>query len=337
MSRDLTSWEPGPVVPVPKKSRDIFGLGDVGPDFSRNPSSFLIMRELLYLGPAETFTEQAAKALNRRLGDEFRLVPKRSLEELIESVDASTVAVVPYYNLYEGLIQETLDLITEHRRAIAAAQRVAVRFAFGRWRGAPTDVVYSHPKALAQCSTFLSKNFRESRKQEVLSTSEATRIVAEQRAGAAIARRQALEKAELEIIADDIGNLQYGRTNYTEFLFVVDDDSRSPFSESQSLRTMVAVIPTVDRVGLLADILGQLAFFGINLLKIHSRPGLVDPPDNTPFEHDPQMFYLEMETPQDEPAFRLCLESLNMRLARAGECSEDCVRILGKYPLFLEE
>ncbi len=297
------------------------------------------MPELHYLGPAETFAEQAAKTLERTLGDRFDLIPKRSLEELIENVDDSTFAVVPYYNLYEGLVQETLDLITENGRHIAAAQRISVKFAIGRFPGTSPDaddVVYSHPKAIPQCSVFLSQHFRYIRRQEVLSTAEATRVVVEKRSGLAIARREALQKAGLEIIADDIGNRQYGRTNFTEFLLVTGNGS-VPFKPLETVsksRTMIAVIPTSDRVGLLADILGQISFFGINLLKIHSRPGLIEPVNDVPIAHDPQMFYLEMETPTVWRIFELCMETLNLRLSRTGESSDHCVRVLGTYPLF---
>ena len=78
-------------------------------------------------------------------------------------------------------------------------------------------------------------------------------------------------------------------------------------------RTLIAIVPTVDYVGLLADILGQIAFFGINLLKIHSRPAPSD--DDGPA---PQMFYLETDTPAGSPELRLCFETLEMRLAKQG-------------------
>ena len=95
---------------------------------------------------------------------------------------------------------------------------------------------------------------------------------------------------------------------------------------------MIAVIPSVDRVGLLAEILGQIAFFGINLLKIHSRPALSD--HST--QNAPQMFYLEMQTKTESKEFQLCRATLDLRLTLGNQTpkADGVVRLLGDYPLF---
>jgi prephenate dehydratase len=111
------------------------------------------------------------------------------------------------------------------------------------------------------------------------------------------------------------------------------DVTPQPSPESY-VRTLIAIIPTVDRVGLLADILGQIAFFGINLLKIHSRPALADA-----YGTAPQMFYLETDIAADSTDLRLCIETLDLRLAKQGDCDyhsqhgsgHKVVRLLGTY------
>lgn len=293
---------------------------------------------LFYLGPEETFSEQAAKSLLRRSGACMSLVPAKTLQQAIRPLDSFSPreeetdwAVVPYYNLYEGLIQETLDLVTEYRLTILAAERVSIRFALGGLESSSSrdaETIFSHPKALAQCSDYLRRHFPRAAQREIESTAGAVEKIAATSTGLAIARREAFLRYALPILAEDIGNRQYGRANYTEFLLI--GRSARSFAEAKRYRTMVAVIPAVDYVGLLADILGQIAFFGINLLKIHSRPALFE--HETP--NDPQMFYLEMETRIDSREFRLCRDSLELRLARGKEGGEAVVRLLGEYPLF---
>ncbi len=299
-------------------------------------------RSLYYLGPEETFSEQAARLLGRRSGEAFALQPVKTLQQAIRGAIAGEsqgdCAVLPYYNLYEGLIQETLDLITEHQLAILAAQRVAIRFALGGYpqgqhsegsgKNGDSETIFSHPKALAQCSDYLGKHFPQAEQRETGSTAAAVEQLTASRNGLAIARAEAFEKRGISILAEDIGNRQYGRANYTEFL-MIGRASRT-FPEAERYRTMVAIIPNVDRVGLLGEILGQIAFFGINLLKIHSRPALSEHET----KHDPQMFYLEMASRADSREFRLCRESLDLRLGRTGPDGEGSVRLLGEYPLF---
>jgi prephenate dehydratase len=287
------------------------------------------MQKIHYLGPVGTFTEQAAKMFQNYLPNDYELVPRRTLQDAINFAANDGLAVVPYYNLYEGLIQETLDCVTEYQLTIIAAQRVPVCFAIGGITFEPP--VFSHQKALAQCSDYLKNKLPGSEQTETSSTSEAAKQVAKTKSGLAIARREALEQNGLTVFADDIGNRQYGRANYTEFL-LIGREKLLFAADNQPNRTMVAVIPSVDRVGLLAEILGQVAFFGINLLKIHSRPALSD--HSTP--NAPQMFYLEMQTKTESKEFQLCRATLDLRLTLGNQTNkaDGVVQLLGDYPLF---
>ncbi|MDR1382730.1 MAG: hypothetical protein LBJ67_02610 [Planctomycetaceae bacterium] len=299
------------------------------------------MNTIYYLGPPETFTEQAAKnfanILDSKTTDASTLVQQPNLTKTITAVTLpEQFAVMPYYNLIEGLIQETLDLLVEHRLTIYAARQIPVQFALGGFLPKEHDdalTVYSHPKALAQCTVFLQRHYPTAILRETPSTAQGVRQVAENRFGLAVARREALEKSGIPVLQDNIGNRQYSRQNYTEFLFAGTPEN--PVSHqlptTKHRRTLIAVIPTVDRVGLLADILGQIAFFGINLLKIHSRPALTEVRGQ---EHAPQMFYLETDVAADSPELQLCIETLNMRLVKQGEIANHrVVRILGSYCL----
>ena len=92
------------------------------------------------------------------------------------------------------------------------------------------------------------------------------------------------------------------------------------------MRTMVVITPDLDEPGLLALILGQVAFHRINIAKIHSRPLFLAGAGDT----EPQMFYLELMCPLALPALALCVESLRHRFGRL-----ESVRLLGQFPRLL--
>ena len=323
------------------------------------------MTVIHYLGPVGTFSELAAQTLGgdlrvmlpERVDGGCSLVPQPTVSRAIAAIDGpDAFAVVPYYNLLEGLIQETLDLIVEHKLEVLSARQIPIRLAIGGFvPDAPNAElpVFSHPKALPQCSVFLEKHFSAATYHETFSTSQAVRHVADKRLGLAIARRETLESLAVPVLHDDIGNRQYSRQNTTEFLLVGQktagksdkkgcrhQNGNASDGQPGAIRTLIAIIPMVERVGLLADILGQFAFFGINLLKIHSRPALTDI-----YGPSLQMFYIETDVAADTPELRLCIESLSMRLAEQGDGDDllrhgnghKVVRVLGTYYLFITE
>jgi prephenate dehydratase len=286
--------------------------------------------KLHYLGPTGTFTEQAAKKLARRAGLNVEMAAAPSIQAVfatLRTAGCGAAAVVPYYNYLEGLVQETIDGIFETGATIAAAQRMPIVFSLGRSpRGGSASVVYSHGKGLSQCSDYLAQHYPNARLEAVSSTAEAARLAAITPGALAIARREALQLAGLDVVAEDIGNLTRGRKNYTEFLLL--GAAPPPARPHEQFRTMVAVHPYEDRVGLLSDILNQFAFYRINLAKIHSRPGVrsVD----TAF--DPQMFYFEATCRDTDPDFVQCAAAINYRLGVPNYPPP--FQSLGCYPLF---
>ena len=282
-----------------------------------------------FLGPPKTFSEKAALTFAGALPP-MELTAATSFEAIAQSVaraaDGSVFGVLPYYNFLEGLIQESLDLIVEYELRIADACRVPISFAIGGWPD-KEPLVFSHPKALAQCSEFLRERFPDARLETVASTANAPEAVRRRQAGCAVASESALADAGLPIIARDIANKRHGKPNFTEFLLLGREGaltaSRRP---EENLRTMVVITPDLDEPGLLALILGQVAFHRLNIAKIHSRPLFLASAGDT----EPQMFYLELMCPLSSPALALCVESLRHRFGRT-----ESVRLLGQFPRLL--
>ncbi len=288
--------------------------------------------KLSYLGPAFTFSETAAQQFGTRLPGSIKYEPLISADAVAHSLvseridDRCEYAVIPYYNYLEGLVQECLDLIYENNLYICDAQRIPVTWALGAGkRMSADDKIYSHPKALAQCSEYLWKHFPNSRQIPVSSTAEGVEIVKEQQAGLAVANRTAISAYDLDVIAADIGNKRHGRTNFTDF-YLLRQSKLETFGDFDNHFTMIAVTPHEDRPGLLAEILGKIGSYGLNNAKIHSRPAI----DNIAGIGDPQMFYLEIMQHSDNAELIRCITAIQECL-QPRENTADIVRVLGTY------
>ena len=285
-----------------------------------------------YMGPEGSFSHAAAIEAMRYTHEPVILSPAPNIGLVIRAVaDArvqTTVGVVPYYNFLEGLVQEHLDLIFEFQLKILGLIRLPVVFSAGTFDDPPAvaEEIYSHPKALAQVSDFIMQKFSNAKVVPVSSTSEAAQIVSEKRCGIAIASEAALKKFCVPIFAQNIGNVRHGRNNFTDFFIVQRQDIKEALNVMAPNHTMIAITPSVDRAGLLAELLGQFHFYDLDIAKIHSRPALgvaVSP-------EEPQMFYLEVKcAPSSEPLLR-CIEAIRYKFRDAGHEAK-AIRIMGSF------
>lgn len=288
-----------------------------------------MMNKLVCLGPKNTFSEVVAKLFLKDLSEPLELELLCSFESVAKAVSSMNAkfGVLAYYNFLEGLVQENLDLIYENDLKIIGVKRLPITFSVGGDKG-NVEKIYSHPKALAQCSNWLWKNYSGAELISVSSTAEAVEKVKSFGSGLAIANIDAFENSDLEIISIDIGNKKHGKTNFTDF-YLVSKENGVEFDSSKKYLTMVAITPHKDESGLLAKILNLIASYNLNNAKIHSRPALDEV--NT-MESEPQMFYLELETHKDEGKFRECISSLRQILA-PEDLDVETVRVLGSYEL----
>ena len=288
---------------------------------------------IAYLGPHLSYSEKAAQLFSAQLNSEQNLHPYPSAQAVVQSLkkqDSKKIdlAVLPYYNYLDGLVQECLDLIYENRLYIIGSQRVSISLSIGKLKNFPArNTIYSHPKALAQCSEYLWNHHPNSKQIPKASTSNAANFIGSGKEGYAIANKEALLHYQLEICAEDIGNKRHGRKNFTDFYLLQSTEDQCPFDPRLTYYTMVVITPQVDREGLLSEILGQVAFYGLNNAKIHSRPAI----DKVFIEVEPQMFYLEIMAYKEDEDFKRCVDALQYRLTPRGKNIE-VVRVLGSYP-----
>ncbi len=225
-------------------------------------------RKIGYLGPAGTFTEEAALLYD----DSAQLIPFPSIPAVATAVVSGMVdeGVVAIENSIEGSVTDTLDLlIRESNLAIRQEIVLPIRHYLLAKQGTTAEkikVIYSHPQALAQCRGFLERCFPKARMEGALSTAAGVQEVKKgDGVVAAVATRRAADIYQVEVLARDI---QETSTNVTRFVVLSSADHEPTGLDRTSLCFSFAS----DKPGLLVEVLGEFARRNINLAKIESRP-----------------------------------------------------------------
>lgn len=250
-----------------------------------------------FQGEHGAYSEEAA----RTVYPQGEPVPRRTLRDVFDAVAGGAVerAVVPVENSQAGSINDTYDLLLEHRERlyITAEYMLRVRHMLLALPGETLDsihTVYSHPQALAQSERFLST--LSARIEPAYDTAgSAQRIAAEGLRGvAAVAGRGAAAAYGLQILAEGIETSQ---DNYTRFLAL----SREPAPPPRTKTSLV--ISTGNTPGALYHALGPFAARGVNMTKLESRPSR-----NRPWEY---VFYLDVDGDAREEPLRSALTALD--------------------------
>ena len=275
-----------------------------------------------HLGPAGTFTEEAARAAATPPGAEF--VPYPTVADTVAAVLDGDVraALVPIENSLEGTVTTTVDaLSSEPRLHIVGEAVLAVRQCL--IARAPLELghiarVLSHPQGLAQCTHFLREQLPGAELVATGSTAEAVRALADQPpTSAAIGSRIAAEVHDAVVLREGIED---GDGNATRFAWLAADDATpfpGPDDPAASWKTSILFAGAGDESpGWLVRCLSELAFRGVNLVKIESRP--------TRSQLGHYLFLADCEGRAADPLVAQALDGLR------AQC--DQVRVLGSYP-----
>ncbi|MHB1162396.1 MAG: prephenate dehydratase [Chloroflexota bacterium] len=273
-------------------------------------SSRSLQRKLrvAYLGPAATFTHQAALQI---FGDATEFVPVSSIRDVFLETErgGTDYGVVPVENSTEGSVLFTLDsFIDSELKACAELSMPIVQNLLARCRREEIKTVYSHPQALAQVRGWLAANLPGAELVQSLSTARAAEQAAADPSGAAISPALAAEVYGLEVLESGIQDLS---NNITRFLAI---GSSYPGRTGQD--KTAAIISIKDRVGALHDMMEVFARGGISLSNIQSRPSKRKAWD--------YYFFIEMEGHAADADVRAALEELER------QCS--MVKVLGSWP-----
>jgi chorismate mutase/prephenate dehydratase len=253
---------------------------------SRN---YELPERVAYLGPEGSFTHQAAES---RYGAMSDYIPLDSITSVFEAVktERARFGVVPIENNQEGTVQETIDLLAQHKLHIAAEIILPIHFAFA----SPEEnierihTVYSRDIAFRQCKNFLNDYFKHPVKLvPVSSTSRACQLAGEEEGAAAICAPIAARQYKLPIL---YSNIQDSADNQTRFLIISQNFVNQISGEDKT--SVIAKLP--DEPGSLVRFLQNFQNAGINLCKVESRPAK----QGTTFKY---VFFVEFEGHFNEP------------------------------------
>ncbi|MBP3883327.1 MAG: hypothetical protein J6D54_00075 [Olsenella sp.] len=220
-----------------------------------------------YLGPAGTYTEEAAKLF---FGDNDELMPQSTVAEALALVanGTATYAVVPQENTLGGPVTDYIDaLLAASDVKVVGEVVLPIRQTLMGLSG--TDLskvtrVVSHKQGLAQSSAWLDKNLPGAERVEAPSTAAAARQVSEggDPTVVAIAAPGAADLYGLEVLQK---NVSQSEANKTRFYVASRKANALPGYGCAVFEADVAA-------GELPALLGEACSGGTTLVCVHDRP-----------------------------------------------------------------
>lgn len=256
-------------------------------------------------------------AVQQLLGEQELVACALSAEvfEHLEVAKDVDTAVLPIENSLHGAVADHYDLLLLHDIAVIAELQLRIGHALIAAPGtAMNDVrrVLSHPVALSQCRKFFAAH-PAIEAVPFYDTAGAVKYVVGERpaATAAIARDSAAEVYGGVILQRA---LEDNPQNFTRFFQLVRSENAEKLRPAGVINKMSVAFAIPHRPGSLVETLGQLAFLGVDLTRIESRPV-----PGQPWEY---VFFVDLKLVQPADADRV------MQTLR-----RDCnmVKELGRY------
>jgi chorismate mutase/prephenate dehydratase len=262
-----------------------------------------------YLGPAGTFSEQAAFA---QFGQSISGVPCATIDEVFRAVDvgAAEFGVVPVENSSEGAVSRTLDLLLDTDLRITGEIALMIKHHLLTKTGTLDGVikVFAHPQALAQCQRWLATNTPTLERQAVSSNGEAAKIAAADPTIAAIAGDIAQQQYGLSPVQSSIQDDPHNRTR---FVVISHGSCQSSGKDQTSV-----ILSVTNKPGAVYHLLAPLAKHGVSMNRFESRPAR-----RGTWEY---FFYIDMDGHASEPKVAAALAELETEAA--------FFKNLGSYP-----
>ena len=267
-----------------------------------------------YLGPAGTFSEQAALAY---FGSSIVRVPCASIDDVFRSAagGAADFGVVPVENSTEGVVARSLDLFLTTPLGIIGETSLFVRHNLLRKSSALEGIaaVCAHPQALAQCHGWLSNHLPNVERRPVASNAEGARLASLDAALAGIASERAASEYGLHVVAPAIQDDPHNRTRFA----IVTHPERHPQPAASGHDCTSLVVSVTNRPGAVHDMLVPLKVHGVSMTRFESRPAR-----SGQWEY---YFYIDIAGHPEEPKVATALQELRSVCA--------FYKLLGTYPL----
>jgi chorismate mutase / prephenate dehydratase len=223
---------------------------------------------IAYLGPEGSFTHQAAES---RFGAMSEYLSLNSIESVFRTIEArrAKFGVVPIENSRDGIVGETLDLLSRSPMKIVSEFYMPIHVAFATKAHKLEDIkrIYSKDKGFGQCRDFLSEHgFNDIELIPVESTAKAAILAADDEDAAAICSHIAAKLYGVPILFENIEDESENTTR-----FVILSDFKNAISGDDKTSILVRLKDAVE-AGALVHFLQDFDQEKINLSKIESRP-----------------------------------------------------------------
>lgn len=227
-------------------------------------------------------------------------------------------ALIPVYNTREGEVKEYFRLMAKMEQGYWIDNVVLpIHLSLGALphsgKGDNTiTTIVGRSSVFRQCDEFIEENYPDATLMAVpdIEAAMAT-ICREKKQGYAVIESEGLVKKHgLNLLAREV--VSHNRTRFSVI-------GRDPAPLSGYDATAVITRPLRDRVGMLADILGEFTRRGINILDLQS-------------ENDVQTqklrIYVEVEGHMDTPLLKNALHTIESTIIQ----EEDALKVLGSFP-----
>jgi chorismate mutase / prephenate dehydratase len=310
-----------------REAQVIDGLKGVNPGPLRSESVAPIWREIMsacraletptrvaYLGPAGTFSEQAALGF---FGSSIVRVPCASIDEVFRTTTAGAAdfGVVPVENSTEGVVARSLDLFLTEPLFIIGETSLFVRQNLLRKDNSLEGIqaVCAHPQALAQCHGWLSYHLPNVERRPVSSNAEGARLASLDTSLAALASERAGSEFGLHVVAPAVQDDPHNRTRFA----ILTHPERHPQPQASGHDCTSLVVSVTNRPGAVHDMLVPLKQYGVSMTRFESRPAR-----SGQWEY---YFYIDLQGHPDQPQVAAALKELRSVCA--------FFKVLGTYPI----
>ena len=264
--------------------------------------------KVAFLGPAGTFSHAAALQQFGRLA---HFIPCDDLSHVFKTAEQGEAefALAPFENTTEGIVGQTLDLLSTTDLRVQAMLTLKVSLSLMSAHGdlARLHTICSHPQALAQCRNWLALNLPGVELRPMVSTAAGASMALADESCAVIGHPSLATFYNLTVMSGDLQDFQH---NQTCFLILSRDDSL-PTGSDRTLMWFAAP----HNSGSLYKCLQPLAEAGVNLTRLHSRPNV-----QSPWEY---LFFLELEGHFQDQKVIAAIKALEAETVKA--------QVLGSY------
>lgn len=242
------------------------------------------------------------------------------IPEILDAFLSGSVdgAIVPVYNTREGEVKEYFRLIANASESYWVDNVVLpIHLSLGSLsKDKPeTDDIHTiigTSSVFRQSREYLEENYPDLTRMAVIDVEKAIHSVLEEgKSGYAIIEsEELLKKHKLHLVTREV--VSHNRTRFAVL-------KKTPAPETGYDATAIITKPLKDRVGMLADILGEFTRRGINILDLHSENDI---------KTQKLRIYLEIEGHNHSSIVQDALHTIERQVIH----EEDSVKILGSFP-----